>query len=143
MFPALVDDLDPRGARRLAADVIIQAVKDALDMSLVSEPYLAMAFESPEMRRMLEIAGLGHLADLPSDELARLALQHAPTVLDGSRRCANCIHARASGNGLVRCVLGVWDERAGSSGVEYAETTVQNSSREMFRACDHFERRME
>jgi hypothetical protein len=144
VFSFALDDIDLRAARRLAATALIRAIEDARRMPMMAEPYLVMVLESPEGKRLLEIAGLGHLTDMPPGELARRALSNAERVLDASRRCANCAFLQpqpADGNGRVRCALGIWDERAGAGGVEYSVSTVRNSSRPMFEACEHFETR--
>ena len=140
--PASAGDYDHVGAehlRRFAAAWIVEKVQACLELPM-GLPLLAAWFEG-EGRQLLDMAGMGHLADMPSGDLAKRAFKWAGEALDDpSRRCANCKHLLGvNGNGRVRCGQDQWRE-AGYSG-DYARATVENSSRPPFGACEYFERK--
>ena len=122
------------GMRRLAAACVIEEVRDCLDLPL-GATCLSAWFEG-EGRWWLAMAGMQHLATVPSDELAELVFQHAPEAFDATRRCINCTHlVQLNGSGRVGCELGMWQEQ-GRRQEDYALLTVQSR----FDGCRLFER---
>jgi len=127
-----------QGVRRLAAARVIDQIKICLAEPLGLEELVAW-FEG-EGRDWLFMAGLYHLLELSSEDLARLVFEHAPVALDPTRRCINCAFLeRVNGNGRVRCKLGIWQKEMGRKREEYALVTVQSR----FDGCDYFQRNEE
>ena len=122
--------------RRLYASRIIKEIEAAHDVPM-GLPILAAWFER-EGREWLDGAGMEHLADLPADELARIALDGLGGAKSNpSKRCANC--TSLFGDERVRCGEDMWRERGHLA--EYARGTVANSSRAPFDGCEYFERK--
>jgi len=119
--------------RRLAAARVLEEVQGCLGKPM-GMPYLAAWFQA-DGREWLDLAGMGHLLEVPAAELAQRVFQFAPSLIT-AQRCIYCAHL--VGNGRVRCESGVWEDDWDMR-AEYATATVRHSSTR-FPGCHLFEK---
>ena len=119
--------------RRLAAARVLEEVQGCLDKPM-GMPYLEAWFQS-DGKEWLDLAGMGHLLEVPAAELAQRVFQFAPDLIT-AQRCIYCTHLEYVGDNRVQCGLGVWEDQGMKQ--DYAVATVRHSSKR-FPGCDKFE----
>ena len=125
--------------RALAAAVVIEQIKAALRSAeatpLLGVPYLTIWFQNGGWW-WLQTAGMGDIACIEPEVLARMVFETGPGALMGTR-CHNCTRCLpVNDNGRVGCLMNKWGGR------NYAASTVKSAQNPMHRdGCGEFNRR--
>lgn len=123
-----------RTARQLTAAAMIEQIRGCLEKPRGKE-HLRQYLEDPETRILLDLLGLGALADQPTEALVQRVFDNRGEVLDRTARCWNCHHLEIDGQ-EARCGVGEW-KRRGKREV-YRVVTIKKASGDWLPNCPYY-----